>query len=129
MKYSIKKKGFAAVLLSILLTAASCSKNDTAGNNTPNGNSNGNMNIENLRAGINSLPAEPLNQAELASLAFMREEEKLARDVYTNLYAKWGVSIFNNISKSEQTHMDAVLLLQPAHVGERLPGVREAWGR
>ena len=61
MKYSIKKKGFAAVLLSILLTAASCSKNDTAGNNTPNGNSNGNMNIENLRAGINSLPTGQKN--------------------------------------------------------------------
>ena len=41
----------------------------------------------------------------------MREEEKLARDVYITLYSKWSVNIFNNISSSEQTHMDAVLLL------------------
>ena len=41
----------------------------------------------------------------------MREEEKLARDVYITLYNKWGVTIFTNISNSEQTHMDAILML------------------
>ncbi len=41
----------------------------------------------------------------------MREEEKLARDVYTTLYGKWKIIIFNNIGESEQTHMDAVLQL------------------
>ena len=41
----------------------------------------------------------------------MREEEKLARDVYITLYSKWGSTIFSNISNSEQTHMDAVLML------------------
>lgn len=44
-------------------------------------------------------------------LRFMREEEKLARDVYVFLYDKWGIQIFKNISESEQTHMDAVLTL------------------
>jgi hypothetical protein len=38
----------------------------------------------------------------------MREEEKLARDVYTTLGNKWGVQIFSNIAASEQTHTDAV---------------------
>lgn len=42
------------------------------------------------------------------SLQFMREEEKLARDVYIGLYQKWGSGIFNNISISEQTHTDKV---------------------
>ncbi|MBK5280448.1 MAG: DUF2202 domain-containing protein [Bacteroidia bacterium] len=41
----------------------------------------------------------------------MREEEKLAKDVYITLYQKWGVNIFTNMSASEQTHMDAVFVL------------------
>jgi len=60
---------------------------------------------------IEALPTEPLNADELASLQLMREEEKLARDVYTTLYAKWNVTVFTNISSSEQQHTDAVLTL------------------
>ena len=41
----------------------------------------------------------------------MREEEKLARDVYAALYTKWNIGIFSNIGESEQTHMDAILQL------------------
>lgn len=43
------------------------------------------------------------------SLLLMREEEKLAHDVYVTLYEKWGMPIFDNISASEQRHTDAVL--------------------
>lgn len=50
-----------------------------------------------------------LTAEESADLQFMREEEKLARDVYRTLYAEWGTRIFNNISQSEQKHMDAIL--------------------
>ena len=49
-----------------------------------------------------------LTSAETSDLLFMREEEKLARDVYLNLFACWGVPIFANIAKSEQAHMDAL---------------------
>ncbi len=41
----------------------------------------------------------------------MREEEKLARDVYLTLYDMYGLQIFQNIARSEQNHMDAVLTL------------------
>ncbi|MCA9669869.1 MAG: DUF2202 domain-containing protein [Myxococcales bacterium] len=41
-------------------------------------------------------------------LCFLREEEKLARDVYIELYKRWGIPVFDNISASEQTHTDAV---------------------
>jgi hypothetical protein len=41
-------------------------------------------------------------------LTYMREEEKLARDVYLALYEKWGIRTFLNIAKAEQQHMDAV---------------------
>jgi hypothetical protein len=60
---------------------------------------------------IDTLPLEPLSENEQSSLLFMREEEKLARDVYDDLYIKWSARIFENISSSEQTHMDAILVL------------------
>jgi hypothetical protein len=41
-------------------------------------------------------------------LLFLREEEKLARDVYLYFFDSYKVPIFDNISKSEQAHMDAV---------------------
>lgn len=53
----------------------------------------------------------PITQAEVDDLKFLREEEKLARDVYIFSYNKYQVSIFNSISQSEQKHMDSVLKL------------------
>jgi hypothetical protein len=57
---------------------------------------------------VNSLPYEDLSDAEKEGLVFMREEEKLARDVYKNMFHKYSLKIFNNISASEQTHMNAI---------------------
>ncbi len=44
-------------------------------------------------------------------LLHMKDEEKLARDVYYTLYLKWGNQIFNNIAAAEQKHLDAIMLL------------------
>jgi hypothetical protein len=52
-----------------------------------------------------------LNANEKATLLYMQEEEKLAHDVYVTLSAHWGLPIFQNISQSEQTHMDAIKAL------------------
>lgn len=52
-----------------------------------------------------------ISATEREHLVFMREEEKLARDVYTVMYQKWASRIFVNISASEQTHMNAILTL------------------
>lgn len=41
-------------------------------------------------------------------LLWMREEEKLARDLYLTLGDHWDLQIFNNIASSEVKHMDAV---------------------
>ena len=49
-----------------------------------------------------------LSDKEASDLIFLREEEKLARDVYLALYGAWGTPIFLNISASEQKHTDAV---------------------
>ncbi len=52
-----------------------------------------------------------LSAVEAADLVFMREEEKLARDVYLSLHETWGLPVFSNIATAEQSHMDAVLKL------------------
>ncbi|NOR48940.1 MAG: DUF2202 domain-containing protein [Methanosarcinaceae archaeon] len=52
-----------------------------------------------------------LTDEEIAGLKLMREEEKLARDVYMVLYDEWNLPIFKNIANSEQTHTDAVKTL------------------
>lgn len=57
-----------------------------------------------------AVPGE-LSESEAAALLFMREEEKLAHDVYVTLYSQWGLPVFQNISRSEQTHTDAVKAL------------------
>ncbi len=48
--------------------------------------------------------------SEIAMLQFMREEEKLARDVYRTLDQYWGTqtSVFANIAVSEQQHTTAI---------------------
>ena len=53
----------------------------------------------------------PLSAEEETDLLYMREEEKLARDTYLTLYELWDLTIFSNISSSEQKHMDALLKL------------------
>jgi hypothetical protein len=53
--------------------------------------------------------AVPLTDDEKKDLLFMREEEKLARDVYLTLHDTWGLPVFANIATSEQRHMDSVL--------------------
>ncbi|MEJ2759059.1 MAG: DUF2202 domain-containing protein [Anaerolineales bacterium] len=53
----------------------------------------------------------PLTEVEIDGLYFMREEEKLARDVYLYLYEIWGSQVFDNIAKSEQSHTSAILTL------------------
>jgi hypothetical protein len=58
-----------------------------------------------------TLPVEPLSDVEKEGLLFTREEEKLARDVYAALAAKWGQRAFTAIAAAEQQHMDTVAFL------------------
>lgn len=56
-------------------------------------------------------PAFTYDATELELLLTLKEEEKLARDVYTFLALKYDNQVFSNISKSENTHMNAVIYL------------------
>ena len=61
-------------------------------------------------AAVNSaVSTTDLTPAEIAGLMLMREEEKMAKDVYTYFYSQFKYLIFNNISKSETVHAEAVL--------------------
>jgi hypothetical protein len=60
---------------------------------------------------LDALLKSQLSQSDRDSLAFMREEERLAEDVYRVLYAKWKVAIFDNIAAAETTHTASVKAL------------------
>lgn len=49
-----------------------------------------------------------LTDDEKAGLLLMREEEKLANEVYTAMYNKWNHRVFNNIKESEAYHAELV---------------------
>ncbi len=70
----------------------------------------GNANLDSAatQAAISQFPLGVLTDAEASGLLYMREEEKLARDVYLTLFEQWGFQSFANIARSEQTHTDAV---------------------
>jgi len=52
-----------------------------------------------------------LSPEEQDGLLYMREEEKMARDLYLAFYSRVKLPIFNNIAESEQMHMDSVKFL------------------
>jgi hypothetical protein len=108
MKNQLKNTSLGLILTVIIFAFGSCTKDKNTVNND---NNSGNLNKIDIQSQINLFPIESLSPDELNSLSFLREEEKLAQDVYITLFNKWGVNIFNNISQSESTHMSAVLSL------------------
>ena len=107
MKNIITRIAFLTVFSLVALLSISCTKDDSISNADYYGQfNNGSINTQ-----IALLPKTALSDVELNGLVHMREEEKLARDVYTAMSNKYGVQIFSNIYASEQTHMDALLQL------------------
>ena len=80
--------GFFIVLISLVMVAPSSAKD-------PGGRGKG-----------QSLTT--LTPAEIHHITYIREEEKLARDVYLTLSELYSAAIFVNISESEQRHMDSI---------------------
>jgi len=79
---------------------------------------------------VNTLDKNSIEEGEKEGILLIREEEKLARDVYLTLYDKWNLKIFINIAHSEKTHMEAVKLLLERYgikdpVGKDIVGVFE----
>jgi hypothetical protein len=67
--------------------------------------------VAQMRAKIATYQPGELTDAEREDLLLLREEEKIARDVYVRLHERWGLRPFANISGSEQAHIDMMLAL------------------
>lgn len=74
--------------------------------------------------GATSAPDAPgIGRSPSADLAYMREEEKLAHDVYVTLGKRWDLPPFRRIPRSEQRHMEAMLsLLESANLPDPAAG-------
>ncbi|MCW3785988.1 DUF2202 domain-containing protein [Plebeiibacterium sediminum] len=99
----------AGLMASQLIFAASCDEKEIIEEQVTElaYSSNEEINIDDLLA--NFVDTEPLTTAETKMLQFMKEEEKLARDVYYALNEIWNARVFTNISKSEERHIAAVM--------------------
>ncbi len=93
----------------VLVMFAACNPEE----NLPGGADN--MVLKTLPVGMDStilnFPYDSLSLEEMEGLAFMREEELLARDVYTFLAGLYTVPIFSQIASSEDFHSEMVLSL------------------
>ena len=119
MKITYRRHVFALITVSLMLAACSsgsdssdttvplvtttavAASTDTEGVTpiTPNG----------LTATLSTIPASSsISSADTAGLIWMREEEKLAHDVYVTLGNLWGSNVFSNISQAENTHVSSV---------------------
>ena len=85
------KKPILFVVTAFMLTIVGCSSSDSS-----------------TSSGGAAPSVTPLTAQEAANLGFMREEEKMARDVYRVLFDRWNMVIFSNISKAEQSHMNTM---------------------
>ena len=56
----------------------------------------------------NNTDLTTLNEDEISALNYMREEEKLARDVYLVMAEYWDAVTFAKVAVSEQQHMDTM---------------------
>lgn len=100
----MEQTSFAIAAAAVILTAGTALAQFGPGGygaGGPRGNAGG-------QACCLATPSEPATAEEARWLAYMREEEKLARDVYEQLAAKWDLRLFRNIARSEQRHFEAV---------------------
>ncbi len=98
-----------ALALALALTAGACGSSAAMADTTSTTTSSA------LSASISPVTSSAslavLSSEEADGLLFMREEEKLAHDVYVTLDELWGLTIFENIAAAEQSHMDSVVTL------------------
>jgi hypothetical protein len=67
-----------------------------------------NGNTPDYKVNPNTTISGELSAKEIEDLRFIREEEKLAKDIYSSLYETTNIQIFANITKSEQIHTNAI---------------------
>lgn len=70
-----------------------------------------------------------LTDAEINSIMSLREEEKVAYDVYTFMFEKYESKVFKNIAENEKDHMDKIkeLIIQ-FNLNDPLSGISDQKG-
>ncbi len=107
----MKRSGIFYLCITVLMAMGfSMNTAMASGNGKSNGNKQQAVNCP-CSSGVSQLPYQDLSQAEQEGMLKMREEEKLARDVYMYLYDMFQAPVFDKISQSEQRHMDAIKAL------------------
>ncbi len=101
----------AIAVLILMITAGACQKENNSVLATENEKVQANITEDSLDCYCLINPSPTVSEAEIEILLFMREEEKLARDVYLAMHELYDIPIFKNIAKSEQHHMNQVLCL------------------
>jgi len=97
---------FGIMLLTTTLGVVSCSESTVAPQNDLA-----------LKSGTINTPTvfPELFSGEETGILQMREEEKMAHDVYVNFYSTWKLPVFENISLAETSHYNAVYTLITAY--------------
>lgn len=109
----MKRRWFSASLL-VVFTAAlgACGGGDDPGPvMSVDANGISTISAGNLADRLATYPLAALSTAEAESVAFMREEEQLAHDVYAVSATPWNPPVFGNIAAAEATHSAAVKAL------------------
>lgn len=116
MKTNLRNLVMGSLMIVTIGLAGSCQK-ESAKNESPEfaavlnvlADGTSTFNEVNLKSGF--LGTAELTASDLASLLKMKEEERLARDVYAALYKKWNSQIFSKIFAAENNHLNAILTL------------------
>ena len=101
------------IVLAISAAPSLAAPEDTPGHGPRHGAGAAGRGVCSAGAGerLATAPIEELSEAEISGLLYIREEEKLARDVYRTLSEVHDLPAFANIAPAEQHHMDLVALL------------------
>jgi len=129
MKTMIKNTLIGSLLGISLMVTGACSKNNNSLNTDDkvsiiDVSADGNTILATARLALAASDNLSYSDTELEMLLHMKEEEKLARDVYSALSVKYKIPVFSNISRSENTHLNAVIWLLKNY-GEEYTEVKE----
>jgi hypothetical protein len=116
-----------AMFVAPLLLSTACSKDDSVNNSgyaqVLEVNSEGTSTLISQHMLLAFTETPELTESELTTLLKMKEEEQLARDVYSELYQKWNNVVFSRISNAENNHHNAIIrLLQYYNSSDTLAG-------
>ena len=127
----MKKTAFAALFLlaAPLVAQSGPGRGPGSGTGNPGNGTPAAPAVSPLATYVASLPLEALSSAETSQLLYLREEEKLARDVYRALFAANGDRSFANIAGAEQRHMDEVSSSSTATASRTRPRPRRGSSR